>query len=83
MMSYFGLTHICLAGEKKYVAGNIAKPEDFSIEVGLLLWVRGYLHGSFQGHSTQLKKQTKTIVSNTQSPSTIGTMELLSWEQIN
>jgi len=31
----------------------------------------------------KLKKQTKTIISNTKRPSTIGTMELLSREQID
>ena len=43
-----------------------------------------YSQGGFQGHSTQLaEKQTKTIVSNTERPSTIGTTELLSREQID
>ena len=35
------------------------------------------LIGGFQGHGTQPEKQTKTIISNTQRPSTIGTTELL------
>ena len=34
--SYFGHARIRLAGEEKYVAGNIAKPKDFSTQVGFL-----------------------------------------------
>ena len=31
MMSYFGHAQICCTDEENYVAGNIAKPWDFSI----------------------------------------------------
>jgi len=43
-----------------------------------------YSNDGFSGILVQkLEKQTKTIVSNTQKPSTIGGMELLSQEQID
>ena len=37
MTSYFGHTHIRLAGEEKYVSEILQNTEDFSIQVGFLL----------------------------------------------